>query len=1204
MLGATIINLKYFFYPIGNTPATNVFACRVLPLQCEQKEEERVKILLLACGDPRNLLFTLWCKSNHDAQIQWEFTCCDVEAAIIARNVILFSLIADNASEAAIWNIFYHFYVTNADIALIKSQASKLLVCSETPETWFSSKYGAFISFMSEDTLCRLRQFWHQYSEMANLSARQRNSFEEKTREAIKSTYMKNIGDNVLTTHGLRSAAVHWARAMPVLSSCFQKFWETGVVAGNTIDVQNLEVDGRGRVNPLFALSSAPNGKFAVHYGTDPLLGFHLASAFDDETCSEWDLKNKIVGLAKTQFLEWCTTFKEQVHANTLFIRVFCGEALRFCHALQAVHTSTYQIPKITRAYTYPWDSTELVLQTVDPPGDSSLYDIIDTSNLVDHVGMLNVLPAVIPLLAHRITSVLYTNGMLRAAEDTTTTLSTLLCSDVATTSLLFGLTPTAQLFPYTVDAVGIEAAVDLIIPKKVGRQSQYYVSIAWRIPNFGDCFQVQDGLSPCHQLAYKPEQLAEYFYKLYLAMFSCEDMSLMMDSLMRQVESPLSVDLRHYNRMTFVGLLSLAKNHVYTDWSPFIKYLLDMIQADTRLLVGSNSLQELYVLLHLLGLFTSDVLRQPPRSIGRTPYGQPRPRVADSGLLGREELPPVVYVALIVPRHKLEVFTKESDPRGTPGLHVSISNIEQGFDNSFYAIQCFFGQLRTRNNDHAICDVISDDLRWQGIADLIVTCAVPTWSLLLGPKAGIRVALAVSTTPSTSHYIPHLGLRLSVYECGLDSYNLRILSGPPGVTCWPQSTHATIEQTISSQREACIVHLDKDSRVHTLQVRKTSDAAVTCGTSFEATQISPCTMTVKIQNFDDLQMHYPFPVDGEQQKTSIKSGVVEMTVPIASALSRGGYNHNLFPIYMCRQQLNPLLISNLNLDRQPEICAAGKLDWLTQFMGWTLSGKERASYEKKSAETCDVLLQLKSSINNLLQSFMGLNPHGQTRVFQLTCKHKRDSSDTLIFASALRHNIPQRSILLDAFVVPLTKERVSKVAEALKSLATAGEILSVIIKSREEEILWKKLLPVQVECCRQVWHHGEGCEYRSQGRIPLSTEHSVLPICVCGENHDIDRFPRIRNWEIFAKYATRIAIMPLSAIPYMESFITNEQKRQLQSQLRGPASEKCDNCGKHDVRPKKCLRCGIVSYCNRDCQKAAWKKHKKDCKKGRTGIL
>jgi hypothetical protein len=74
---------------------------------------------------------------------------------------------------------------------------------------------------------------------------------------------MKKIEGNVLTS--LRSAGVHWARAMPVISYCYRKIWETGVVAGIEIDVQNLEVDGHGRVNPLFALSSAPNGTFSVH---------------------------------------------------------------------------------------------------------------------------------------------------------------------------------------------------------------------------------------------------------------------------------------------------------------------------------------------------------------------------------------------------------------------------------------------------------------------------------------------------------------------------------------------------------------------------------------------------------------------------------------------------------------------------------------------------------------------------------------------------------------------------------------------------------------------------------------------------------------------------------------------------------------------------------------------------------------------------
>lgn len=99
MLGGTIVNLKYFFYPIGNTPAVNVFHCRV-PFPERKPQEEKVKILLLACGDPRSLLFTLWCKSEQgtirmqtritltnpgvpDKHIKLSFICCDIEPAII-----------------------------------------------------------------------------------------------------------------------------------------------------------------------------------------------------------------------------------------------------------------------------------------------------------------------------------------------------------------------------------------------------------------------------------------------------------------------------------------------------------------------------------------------------------------------------------------------------------------------------------------------------------------------------------------------------------------------------------------------------------------------------------------------------------------------------------------------------------------------------------------------------------------------------------------------------------------------------------------------------------------------------------------------------------------------------------------------------------------------------------------------------------------
>ena len=53
MFSPNFINLVNFFYPIGNTPA--VCLTQDLP------RETPARILLLGCGDVRNILFTAYC---------------------------------------------------------------------------------------------------------------------------------------------------------------------------------------------------------------------------------------------------------------------------------------------------------------------------------------------------------------------------------------------------------------------------------------------------------------------------------------------------------------------------------------------------------------------------------------------------------------------------------------------------------------------------------------------------------------------------------------------------------------------------------------------------------------------------------------------------------------------------------------------------------------------------------------------------------------------------------------------------------------------------------------------------------------------------------------------------------------------------------------------------------------------------------------
>lgn len=60
-----------------------------------------------------------------------------------------------------------------------------------------------------------------------------------------------------------------------------EQYSKTGVVGGNREDILALGSSRKRRVNPMLAISSASNGDFALHYGSDPLLGFHVAEAFE-----------------------------------------------------------------------------------------------------------------------------------------------------------------------------------------------------------------------------------------------------------------------------------------------------------------------------------------------------------------------------------------------------------------------------------------------------------------------------------------------------------------------------------------------------------------------------------------------------------------------------------------------------------------------------------------------------------------------------------------------------------------------------------------------------------------------------------------------------------------------------------------------------------------------------------------------------------
>lgn len=126
------------------------------------------------------------------------------------------------------------------------------------------------------------------------------------------------------------SAGAHIINGLETMSSAFEGYWKTGVADGNKKDLSSLGNHDKCLVNPMFAVSSAPIGGFAVRYGSDPLLGFHLAEAFDSVEPRR-SMVDRVAKIAKSQFRNWCDSVLKTIAEECVKIVLHCGDAISLC---------------------------------------------------------------------------------------------------------------------------------------------------------------------------------------------------------------------------------------------------------------------------------------------------------------------------------------------------------------------------------------------------------------------------------------------------------------------------------------------------------------------------------------------------------------------------------------------------------------------------------------------------------------------------------------------------------------------------------------------------------------------------------------------------------------------------------------------------------------------------------------------------------
>ncbi|KAJ6567596.1 hypothetical protein DFH09DRAFT_1468983 [Mycena vulgaris] len=1135
---------RYFFYPIGNTSAVSLLR--------DLAPEEPANVLLLGCGDPRNVLYSIFSETRGSDR-PLDFTCCDIDPAVLGgsspRNVLLFTLLADDHLDAAvIWNLFFHFYLDKDALSQLTAQCKKLLKIGESLEEWGSSTYAQFIRMGTQYTLTELLCHSREKNTI-------RDAFSAKSRTA------KDLGI------GARSAGPLIGKALKVCAEQFLAYWKTGTTFSKA-----KETSAAVFLNPTFVYSLGGEG-CNVHYGTDPVAPFHLAALFGNNGGSV--SVSDIVRTVKAEFDDWCSAFHASISSggNTPVIRFFAGEATALCRALKGFSTTGVLNLGIPVAQ---WKTQLLQLNRAEYGNAPSTFNVIDSSNLCDHIGLLNILIATVPLLRPSASrgSVLYTESLLFHGLDATREFSQSLHADIHTVGLLLGVSPIDYHSGFSSRSNTHE-----LMMYKAGKENQFHQMTTWKSPASGDPLVFSGKTKPLPPV-WDGRQLGTLLYDIYHELFEQEDARhfwrIHQDNLLKAVSAS---NLIHYMRESFVLFLKLIREHFEIPdglWTEVMERFIDLKEADQSLQMDTVNYQDLSAHLHLHGVHTVPFLHITQKTGRFAPW---------------DAVPLLVRVILVVPREKFDVLQSLAEKIGTPVLQCDTRG--RWSHNIFTAVHAAFGTvipMGTKSRPRVIFK--EDPEGWKGSSPVVVSFTMSAGLLTLEPAEHTRICLSVRSTPAAAiHVVQRLGIEQSIFGADLlDEYHVHILQQDPFPTP-PKTAIQRPDHTIFQIGDVgpVAVELDEECELVScltavVQVQN-SDAKnlFSAGAMPEISQVSPCVMKLAVGKHAQ-NVVYPIPVIGSQNKLRLarKSSYIEIIVPPSGPFKQEGMKVNPFPVIGTHTGLHPWNIHRVNLSSLPilHVKTANQKQWLNAHVGSMMSARELAL---RKAHEDDALMRVKETLHAIFVLSTGSQGGDMKRVFSLVDKES-NNSDTVLFISDLRFDLPSHTVVCDGYVLPLTRAILRRIEAPFGKLVQA-RVMGSIAVSKVELNAWKKLLPALVERCRS-WKHKETCEYIVQGKIPLSDEIERDPLCGCGRGKDVEGMNKVALWAKLAPFAVRIAFSPLFAVSYLEKV------------GRDPAAGRCFVCrGKGKPKMMKCTACGKVRYCSKDCQRKDWKAHKPKCK-------
>lgn len=1044
--------------------------------------------------------------------------------------MFLFTLLIDGINADSAWDIYFHLLISEGSKDGIEHQAQKLVSLSESIDQWRNGPYGSILKFHDAASLQQVRHIWSKYGSQ---QSKGRASFEvdlERSRELLRdriglSDKQISEGRIPMSLSGLRSLAPMTAASTGEVSEAFVHFWKHG----------SFSKKPESSPNPLFFETICETKP--LHYGTDPLLGFHLATTLAKLSPSSplrpkktRDHVQNVVEAAKTQFREWVAAF-QAIPKNLLTLRFTVTDALSLSYALQSDTT-----PESIPASNFLRNPDLRLAKRSSAP---VRFDVIDTSNLSDHLGALNLLVAATPLLKRSPGSTLWIETLVKNEETTKQRFDALLGGHLPTMSILLGLAP----FDLWTNATSVSCVDELFLNKiQLSRPAQQsHIRIAWKL---NPAFLQSAKTSPnCYV---EPIALAKALFAAFKQMFESEYaanfLSLSLEDMRKKIKSTM---YPVFHKGSYAALIKRIQANISTDWPAFWEHLLVLINKDCL------NRQELSVQLHLQGVHTENWLKD--KSMDRVPSA--------GGFYAWENIPEVVCVTVVVPRKQIDnLYSTIPSRKIAPTLEGFLKSVKDGgWANFFGSMYIAFGHIETsgsRETEDFAVTVRQDPHGLQGDSPLIASFYVPSASLYEDPM-NAKVGVNVQYTPSSLNVFSHLQPTMAVHTTAIhDTSNVFITKYAPGMSAYPFPTAQTATSAISSIAQSDI------PTTTTMTMKLKDDKAVSlCGrVDFSSSQRGKALFSKKARarlrqssalsidiafykNCLVCPVSFPAPVLKETTETHIvfKESYITVDAPLADPLDSRSLSSFIYPITLGEGSIPTLLnSSHVNLDSLPildtKISDENANKWVTRLISCQFSVREREIRDSKVGMTSRV--NFKDSIFSMFTLALGLHANKQTNLFVLD--HPKDGIQAIVIIRSVRLHGAEGSIVADAAVIPATRRIIDSKDIKLVGLAF-GELenISKITVDDEEVALWKHVLPVFAERCR-TWSHTPDCEYKKSGAtIPLSTEKEMPYLCSCGQGKIPKDFITLPNLGALAsKHATRIAISPTFSVPFVEDIV------------------------------------------------------------------